>query len=204
VVVFNRENLSRPFIIIESKFYARKLNIKDVEAFIGMQQDIGSENAFLVAPLGFSDMAQRRVAGTNVKLLTLPEIEAERLNWRDTVRAVFSINDETFHQEMGDAIHVFNTTYNYNYLEELMHDLPYEEWDTLFRIYRRANEEKCIELLKGLALYEYEADRRTGCVILLDEFGGLTQEFVDFLFEKKRVDYDLWFYLNEAGYCEKI
>ena len=202
VVVFDRQNLSRPFIMVESKFYARKLNVKDVEAFIGMQQDIGSENAFMVAPLGFSKMAQRRVKGTNIKLLTLPEIEAERLSWRDTVRAVFSIGDETFHSEMGDAIHIFNTTYSYNDLNELMEPLPFEEWDTLFHIYRRVNEEKCREALKGFAYYHYDSGWKFNCVRLLNEFGWLTQEFVDMLFEEKQVDYDLWFYLNESGYCK--
>ncbi len=40
VVVLDANNATRPFIAVESKFYSRKVDVKAVEAFVGMQQDI--------------------------------------------------------------------------------------------------------------------------------------------------------------------
>ncbi len=87
----------------------------------------------------------------------LPTEEADRLNWREVVRAVFNL-DETFHPQMGDAVHVFNTSQEYDDFVDLMEGLPFEEWDTLFYIYRAVNERRCYETLKALALYHYEPD----------------------------------------------
>ena len=40
VAVYEKEQMDRPFLMIECKRYKRKLNVKDVEAFIGMLDDI--------------------------------------------------------------------------------------------------------------------------------------------------------------------
>ena len=203
VVVFALENTKRPLIAVESKFYTRKLNVKDVEAFIGMQQDLGSQYAIMVAPQGFTDMAYRRVRGTNIELVTLPTIEAERLNWREVARADFTI-DETFHPEMGDAIHVFDTTHDYKDLTAIMEELPFEEWETLSSIYRKVDAQKCKRTLEGLAMFHDDADWVFNSVRLLNDFGWLAQPFVRDLITAKRGDNDLWEYLNEVGYLAEI
>jgi hypothetical protein len=99
--------------------YTRKVDIKAVEAFIGMEQELGSQQAIMVSPHGFTGMAHRRVRGTNIQLLTLPQEEADQLNWREIARQYFTL-DETNHLETGDAIHIFNTTNAYDDLVSIM------------------------------------------------------------------------------------
>jgi hypothetical protein len=201
VAVLHRSNLSRPFISVESKFYTRKVDVKHVEAFIGMEQELGSQHAIMVSPHGFTDMAHRRVRGTNIQLLTLPQEEADRLNWRAIARGYFRI-DESYHPEMGDAIHVFSTTNDYDDLVEIMEQLPFDEWDRLFHIYRRVNRQRCRATLVALSYSYDDRDWIFNTVRLLDEFGWLDEDIVEKLLKASRVDYDLWNYLKDMGYVD--
>lgn len=202
VAVIALENKTRPFISVESKYYARKINIKDVEAFIGMQQDIGSRYAIMVAPRGFTPMAHQRIRGTNIELLTMPITEAERLNWREVVRKEFRL-DETFHPVMGDAIHRFNTTNDYEGVASVMEGLPFDEWEILFSIYQKVDDQKCKNTLEYLSISHYDPDWIFNTVRLLDEFGWLTQDFVNDLIIAKQVDNDLWEYLKDMSYFDE-
>jgi hypothetical protein len=103
---------------------------------------------------------------------------------------------------MGDAIHIFNTTNDYDGLFELMEYLPYDEWETLFYIFRMVDEERCAYALERFAYNEYDPGWIFNCVRLLDEFGWLDSDFIDALFDAEKVDYDLWLYLNDMQYLE--
>lgn len=96
VAVFEQGDTVRPFLSVECKRYKRKLNIKDVEAFISMRDDIGPKHAILVCPTGFSKGATLRARAANIILRTLTLEEEERLNLREIARQVFPW-DETFH-----------------------------------------------------------------------------------------------------------
>jgi hypothetical protein len=49
-------------IAIECKYLGRKVDVKCVEAFIGMLDDVGIRNGIIVTSMGFSKAAQRRAA----------------------------------------------------------------------------------------------------------------------------------------------
>lgn len=46
--------------VIDGKFYKRRVHVKDVEAFLGMLQDVGAESGILVTERGFSQAAMSR------------------------------------------------------------------------------------------------------------------------------------------------
>jgi Restriction endonuclease len=48
-----RSGEPRPAIAVECKRYGRRLNVKDVESFLGMLEDLGARRGVLVAPLGY-------------------------------------------------------------------------------------------------------------------------------------------------------
>lgn len=62
-------NALRPEIAGECKRYGRSLNVKDIEGFLGMLEDLGAKHGVLVAPRGFSPAAQRSARGTTLQLL---------------------------------------------------------------------------------------------------------------------------------------
>lgn len=60
ILVDDDENGIDDKIVYEVKYYARKINIKIVEAFISMLKDVGIEKGVMVSEKGFSKAALRR------------------------------------------------------------------------------------------------------------------------------------------------
>ena len=57
--------------IVEAKRLARKMHVKDVEALLGMMDDVGARFGYLVCPTGYSDAALRRAQDT-VRICLIP------------------------------------------------------------------------------------------------------------------------------------
>ena len=123
-----RSGQPRPAIAVECKRYGRRLNIKDVESFLGMLEDLGAQRGVLVAPLGYSRAAERRVHGTGVDLHRLAERDAVRLNWRELARAVFPW-DEGFHREMADAFDAVMVNSDMERAADALEAVAFEEWE---------------------------------------------------------------------------
>lgn len=63
-------------IIVDAKYYARPLNVKDVEAFEGMMTDCRAQHGILVCFNGWSPGAERRSRDViTLRMLTLEEAE---------------------------------------------------------------------------------------------------------------------------------
>lgn len=55
-------------IIIDCKDYKRPIDVKGVEEFAGLLDDVGAQKGVLVCPTGFSDNAKTRAAGLQIDL----------------------------------------------------------------------------------------------------------------------------------------
>jgi len=175
---------ARPEIAVECKLYGRRLNVKDVEGILGMLEDVGAKWGVLVAPLGFSRAAERRVQNTSLVLLQLGEREARRLNWRELARAVFPW-DEGFHPDMGNAFHALVVDNDVDQCIEALEELPFEEWDNAVRTLCQAKPTAAASMLHAIAEFHPEDDWRYNAVRLLDELGILTEELIDQLLEQE-------------------
>jgi hypothetical protein len=49
-----------PFLVADAKCHTVKLDVKDVEMFLGMMDDVGAPVGMLVAPFGYTPAATRR------------------------------------------------------------------------------------------------------------------------------------------------
>jgi len=58
-------------IIVDAKRRKRKIDVKDVETFRGMMEDVGATHGYLVCPYGHTPAAERR-AQTAVSIRLLP------------------------------------------------------------------------------------------------------------------------------------
>ncbi len=184
VVVFEQRDMVRPFLAVECKHYRRKLNVKDVEAFVGMRDDIGAKNAMLVCPAGFSKGASLRAKAANVVTHVLPTMETERLNLRELVRQTFSW-DEEVHPVMGDALFAFDKSSLFDDWIESVEELPFEEWEDTFKNYSRLNANKCCGILRAIAQLHWDDGWRFNAIRLLAKFDWIDKTFCAFLLESE-------------------
>jgi len=194
VAVFAAEAL-RPEIAVECRRYGRRLNITDVEGFLGKLEDLGAKWGVLVAPLGFSPAAERRARSAPLVLYQLPEEDAQRLSWRELARAVFPW-DEGFHPQLGTAFHTLVVDKDVDQCVEAMEELPFEEWDCAIRTLVRLKPASTATMLDTIAQFHPDDGWRYNAVRLLDEVGALDRDRVDELLEQE-IDADTLGLLHE-------
>jgi len=184
VAVFDTRNMSHPLLAVESKRYSRKLNVKDVEAFVGMLADIGAQRGILVCPLGFSEGARRMAHAFDIVTRTLSLENAERLNWREVTRTVFPW-DEAFHPTMGDAYHAFASSEQIWEWIDALQELPFEEWEAMVFSYQQIDQGKCEKMLRVIAQLHPDGDWRFNAIRLLDELGFLEESIREVLLQSE-------------------
>ena len=72
-------------IVLECKDYSRPVDIKGVEAFHGLLEDVGANKGALVCPAGFSQGAKDRASGLEIDLYS--PIDTDPHKWQVKVQA---------------------------------------------------------------------------------------------------------------------
>ncbi|MCB9203314.1 MAG: restriction endonuclease [Flavobacteriales bacterium] len=54
--------------IVDSKYYNKNIDVKVIESFIGMMQDVNANFGFMITNQGYSEAAKNRVKNSNLKL----------------------------------------------------------------------------------------------------------------------------------------
>lgn len=63
-------------IIVDAKRRKRKIDVRDVETFRGMMEDVGATHGYLVCPHGFTEAAERRAqSAVSLRLLPLHHLD---------------------------------------------------------------------------------------------------------------------------------
>jgi Restriction endonuclease len=63
-------------IIVDAKKRARKIDVKDVEAFRGLMEDVGATHGYLICPNGHTKSAERRAqSAVSIRLVPLDRLE---------------------------------------------------------------------------------------------------------------------------------
>lgn len=63
-------------LIVDAKRRSRKIDVKDVEAFRGMMEDVGATHGYLVCPRGHTSAAEKRAqTAVTIRLLPLDRLE---------------------------------------------------------------------------------------------------------------------------------
>lgn len=195
VAVYHQKESKRPEWAVECKRYGRRLNIKDVERFIGMVEDLGATRGVLVGPLGFSDNAVCRVAGTCVTLMQLPEEDALCLNWRELARAAFPW-DEEFHPQMGNAFYALINNKDVEATLDALDGIPYEQWLTTVENLHCRRPTAAVSMLQRIAEYHHDDGWRFNAIKILDELKKLDYErIVDLL--QRETDFETKTLLQE-------
>ena len=83
IVVRRRVGQFQIFIVVDCKDYADPVDVKGVEEFIGLLQDVGANKGAMVAASGFTKAAKTRASDSGIDLYRL--VDAERHDWQSYV-----------------------------------------------------------------------------------------------------------------------
>jgi hypothetical protein len=67
-------------IVIDCKDYTRPVDVKDIEEFIGLVEDVGANKGAMVSASGFTEAAKTRAQGCGIDLYRL--VDAEEHDWQ--------------------------------------------------------------------------------------------------------------------------
>lgn len=70
-------------IVLDCKDHARPLDVKDIEEFMGLAQDVGAHKAAMVAVKGFSDTAKKRAQDAGIEIYRL--IDTGDHDWKTII-----------------------------------------------------------------------------------------------------------------------
>ncbi|MES2044511.1 MAG: restriction endonuclease [Pseudomonadota bacterium] len=75
-------------IIIDCKDYNKPVDVKGVEEFYGLIDDVGAHRGVLVCPKGFSDAAKARATGYQIDLFSPIDTEVHKWQVKPTIPAI--------------------------------------------------------------------------------------------------------------------
>jgi hypothetical protein len=75
-------------IVIECKDYNRRVDVKGVEEFYGLLDDVGAQKGVLVCPTGFSDAAKSRAEGYQIDLYSPVDTDPHKWQVKATIPAI--------------------------------------------------------------------------------------------------------------------
>lgn len=177
-----RENEDAPFLVCEAHRYSKPIDVKDVDAFVGMLGDVGASIGILVCPRGYSEAAELRAAAAEVRCIVVTVEGALRLNLLAESRRIFPF-DWTFHEDMADALAALRDDLPADDFIEALAPVPYDEWERLVRFSLSKYRAAAIKALHHIATSHYDDGWRYNAVDALDEYGLLTdEEVVDFAY----------------------
>lgn len=68
------------FVAMDCKDYKRPVNVKDIEAFIGLIKDVGANKGAIVSASGFTQAARTRATDAGIDIYRL--VDAEKHDWQ--------------------------------------------------------------------------------------------------------------------------
>jgi hypothetical protein len=131
VAVFRRGQ-PRPFLVADAKRRSVKLDVIDVEAFLGLVEDVGAEIGALVASSGYSpaSVARARGAQASIDLRVVTVEEATKQDWLAVGRRIYP-GDLMFHSEIGRAFRMIEEGRSSEEIAEVLDGVFFEEWEAL-------------------------------------------------------------------------
>ena len=170
-----------PFLVADAKRHANKLDVKDVETFVGMVEDVGAEIALLVAPHGFTPAAGRRAAAASMRVFVMTIEQALTCRWLPIARQLFP-QDWVFHEQLAACLRRLNEHAPPEHIIEAMESLAFEEAESFIRHALVADTTHAVEFLTMIATSYHDDGWRYHALRLLLDAKRLTPQMrIDFL-----------------------
>ena len=175
VAVYRRDRTS-PILMADAKRYRKRIDVKAVECFMGMVEDVGADIGLLAAPSGFTPAAEHRAraAGMILKLMSIDEATTYR--WLPLARQLYPW-DWGYHSDLATALRRIFEKANIDLVIEALDNVPFEEWNAYVRYALLHHREEARAFLKTVAQTHYDSGWRFNAICLLQEAGLLRSEF---------------------------
>jgi hypothetical protein len=178
--VYRSEEDDIPFFIADSKRHGRNLNVKHIECFIGMMDDVGADIGLLVAPQGFSEAAKRRAMAADLRVEVMTPDEALDAQWLPIARSVYP-HDWIFHLEIAKAIRNLKAGAEPEAISDVLTNVAFEECKAFVQYALIDQSSEAVEMLEWIATYHLDDGWRYNAIQMLSESGNLNQSFIRLL-----------------------
>jgi hypothetical protein len=176
-----RPGARMPLLIADAKSFNTELDVKDVECFIGMMDDVGARIGLLVAPKGFTPAATRRASAANLTVKIMSVEEALSYKWIPVARAIYP-EDWVFHLELSKSIKYLNESEEPAHIIKSLEGIAFEEWEAFVEYALVHHNHEAVQMLDTIALYHFDDGWRYNAIRILAECG----EFSNVLAQKIR------------------
>jgi hypothetical protein len=168
-------------IIIECKDHKRPIDVKGVEEFSGLLNDVGAQKGVLVCPMGFSELAKTRAAGLQIDLYSPVDTDAHKWQVSASMPATCSFKSVAisfgFRMSAPQPFRIFPNFFS----ENVVYDMEKKELGTCYsKIVERWNNGEFSDILvsadKRVNIFEdkkVQADNGYGTLCPLDLTAGL-------------------------------
>jgi hypothetical protein len=172
-----RAGMEKPFMIADAKRHSNKLDVKEVEIFIGMIDDVGADMGLLVAPAGFTKAAARRAeaASTHVWVMTIDE--ALTCKWLLLAREIYPY-DWIFRENLALALRRLHENKDQGAVVEALESIAFEEWDSFVAYALSNHQAEAFTILRAIAVNHEEDGWRFNALRHLLNSGNLNQQEV--------------------------
>lgn len=174
----------RPFLIADAKRHASKLDVKAVEEFIGMVDDVGSEIGILVAPEGFTKAARQRVSVTSTRLWLMTIEQAMTYQWLPVAREIYPY-DMAFHEKLALAVRYVNESGNADPVIDALEGIAFEEWNSFVGYALLQHQEEAVSILQTIVSYHPESGWRFNALRHLLDSKSLNQGLAESVLEQE-------------------
>jgi hypothetical protein len=160
----------------DAKRYRRRIDIKDVECFIGMVDDVGADIGLLVAPRGFTVAAQRRAQAADIILEIMSIGEATTYRWLPLAGKLYPW-DWAYHNDIALALRRIHEKVDVELIIDALDGVPFEEWEAYVRYALLHHREEAVSLLETVGKAHYDSGWRFNAIRLLQQAHLLRSEF---------------------------
>jgi hypothetical protein len=175
----------RPFLIADAKRHRSRLDVTDVDGFVGLMLDIGAEFGLLVAPNGFTKAAARRAKAADVQVRIMTTQQALTYRWLPVAREIYPY-DWYFREELALTVRLLQEGAEPWKIIDSLEGVAFEEWDGLIGFALAAHTQQAELLLVVIARYHWDDGWRFNAIRHLDEIGLLTPKLRDELAAKEQ------------------
>ncbi len=171
VAVYRRGEV-RPFVVADAKYYQEALDVKDVECFIGMLDDVGAALGVLTCPAGYSDAATRRAEASDITTEVISREQALELRWREVARDIYPW-DWIFHHELSRALYRLEQGGRSDEIIDALESVAFEEWSEFVTFGLQHHPGEAEAFLRAVAYAHPDAGWRYNAIQRMMEVGAL-------------------------------
>jgi hypothetical protein len=175
VAVYRRDKPS-PILMADAKRYRKRIDVKAVECFMGMVDDVGADIGLLVAPRGFTTAAKQRARAAGMLLKIMSIDEATTYRWLPLARQLYPW-DWGYHNDIALALRRIFEKVDIGLVIKALDDVPFEEWEAYVRYALLHHREEAVSMLETVAQAHYDSGWRFNAIRLLEEANLLRSEF---------------------------